>query len=80
MDMKGVLTGVAVLQTQMNVFRWLGPFVAVSLVTLLGGSLWVAWHASAAVSEIRQQGGRLDKIEQQLGQLIERIDQGRAKP
>jgi outer membrane murein-binding lipoprotein Lpp len=57
-------------ETQLGVIKWIGVFFAGVLVALVAGAINVAWNASALNSEVKSQGGRLDKIESKLDTLI----------
>ncbi len=73
-EIKGILTGLATVQTELRFIRWIGAFFAGILVMLVGGAITLSWNASALNSEVKQQGGRLEKIEQQFGRL-DKIEQ-----
>jgi hypothetical protein len=56
-------------ETQFALLKWIGVFFASVLVAVVGGAVAVSWTASSVVSEIKQQGVRLEKIERQLDQF-----------
>ena len=64
----------ASVEVRLAVIPWVGIFFASLLIPLVGAALTIAWNASSIVSEVRQQGGRLEKIEQQLIQVVQRMD------
>jgi len=80
-EIKGILTGQATMQTELRIIQRIGAFFAGILVVLVGVAITLSWGASALNSKVEQQGGRLEKIEgrlekieQQLGRL-DKIEQ-----
>jgi hypothetical protein len=61
-------------ETQLGVIKWIGVFFAGVLVALVAGAVNVAWNASALNSEVKQQGGRLDKMDAKLDTLLLRSE------
>jgi archaellum component FlaC len=61
-------------ETQLGFIKWVGVFFAGILVALVGTSINVAWNASALNSEVKAQGGRLDKVESRLDKIDGRLD------
>ncbi len=56
-------------ETQFAFLKWIRVFSARVLVALMGGAFAVSWTASSVVSEIKQQGVLVQKIERGLDQL-----------
>lgn len=64
----------ASVETQLGFIKWVGVFFAGVLVALVAGAVNVAWNASALNSEVKTQGGRLDKIEGRLDGMARQLD------
>ncbi len=70
-----ILKQLSVAQTELRFVKWIGAFAATFLAGLFVSIIALTGNASALNSEVKQQGTRLERIEQQLGRVIERIDQ-----
>jgi hypothetical protein len=61
-------------RTGLGVIKWVGVFFAGILVSLVTGTIGMAWNASAVVSDVRQHGERLDKVEKRLDGIESKLD------
>ena len=62
------------IERELKLIRWVGTFFAAILVALVAGSINVAWNASAVVSDVKQQGQRIDKFEKRLDGIESKLD------
>ncbi len=68
----------AAIQAEMGLIRKLGDRLFGTAIGIIGtmiiGAATVAWAASAVVSDVRHQGGRIDKLETHLEATDKRLD------
>ncbi len=60
-----------------NELRWIkriGGALAALVLTVVIGSWQVTWDAAAAATEVKQQGRRLDKVEERLDKIQVQVD------
>ena len=60
-----------------NELRWIkriGGALAALVLTVVVGSWQVTWDAAAAATEVKQQGRRLDKVEERLDKIQVQVD------
>ncbi len=60
-----------------NELRWIkriGGALAALVLTVVVGSWQVTWNAAAAATEVKQQGRRLDKVEERLDKIQVQVD------
>jgi len=69
-----IQTELATIKTELKFIKWIGGFASTFLAGLILSAIALAWNASALNSEVKQQGSHLEKIEQQLSQVIQHID------
>jgi hypothetical protein len=62
------------MDAHMATIKWIGTFFAGVVLALVGGAVTVTWNASAVVSDVRQQGTRLEKIERRLDTWAEKVE------
>ncbi len=63
-----------IIDRDLKFIRWIGVFFAGILVVLVERSINLAWEASAVVSKVEQQGGRLDKVDGRMDRVEKRLD------
>ena len=60
-----------------NELRWIkriGGALAALVLTVVVGSWQVTWNAAAAATDVKQQGRRLDKVEERLDKIQVQVD------
>jgi hypothetical protein len=74
-DIEGFRSGV---ETELRIIRKLGTWLLGGvfgvIAALVTGAATIAWSASAVVSEVKNQGQRIDKLESRLDTMGKQLD------
>lgn len=73
-DMVEIRDGQTALRTDMKWMKGAGRLIIGLLIAAIGCAAGIIWTASAVYHRVEQHATRLDRVEQQLTHIIDRID------
>ena len=66
-------------ESELKTIRWVGAFFTGGLFSVIIGAITVAWNAAVVVTDVRQQGTRLEKSEHRLDTFGENLQKQGAR-